>query len=174
VVFRGQLILAAFVAAVTLTVSAAAPASLAPNRSWAKVASELSIPVYRPAHTFGHPLGFVLRIPFDPGCVHDGREMLRAFYGASSTSFFELLEGRPRYCIDTPIDAPIRKRVLIHGKRAPLYVLADQGVLILEWCERGTTITLKGTSIREKRLVAIARSMEPVDRAPAQPCVQPA
>lgn len=139
-----------------------------PSRPWKRVARQLSIPVFEPSRTFEYKLAWVNRIVADPGCENDGREQLRAFYGTQAGRYVELAEGRPRYCHDNPIEAPVLRRVTIDGKRVPLY--DANGRLALEWCKKGTTITMVADGVPAKRLVAIARSMKPVDRAPAKPC----
>ena len=107
--------------------------------------------------------------------------MLRAiYYSRTAGRVLEVLEGHPRYCLDEPIRAPILKRLTIHGASATLFDLCrgrecDPGFLVraLEWCEAGTTITLIATGIATDRLLGVARSMKPVDDAPARRCVAP-
>jgi hypothetical protein len=148
--------------------------------TWATTAERLTIPVFRPTRTFGLQLHYANPIFGDPGC-EPGREMLRAiYYGRTAGKLLEVLEGHPRYCLDNPIEAPVLRRLTIHGAKATLFDLCktrgcDPGFLVraLDWCEQGTAITLIGTGIRTDRLVAIARSMRPVDDAPARRCVAP-
>jgi hypothetical protein len=127
------------------------------------------MPVFKPTKTFGMRLAFVNVITLDPGCVNDGRDQLRAFYGQEAGKFLELFEGHPRYCVDKPIDAPVLRRPTIHGKKAQLHRIAGTR-LALEWCEKGTTITVVSDGISADRLIAIGRSMRAVDAAKALPC----
>ncbi len=161
----------ASIAATIAALALAAPAGAAPAAvgSWAKVARTLTIPVLKPTKTFGMRLGFVNVIGFDPGCANDGREQLRAFYGQEAGRFLEVFEGRPRYCLDRPIDAPIVRQPKIHGTKARLHRI-NKRRLALEWCERGTTIALVSEGVRAAKLIAVGRSVRPVDKARALPC----
>ncbi len=134
------------------------------------MAAKLSIPVFRPTETGNLRLDFVRRIVADPGCVNDGREQLRGLYSNPRGDYLEVFEGHPRYCSDSPVGVPPTRRLTIHGRSAALYDLGQPRSYVVEWCERGTTIALRGIGLTASRLIAIARSMKPVDRAPARPC----
>jgi hypothetical protein len=152
----------------------ASPAMSAPlesraTGSWVEAARKLTMPVFKPTKTFGMRLAFVNVISFDPGCVNDGRDQLRAFYGQQAGRFLEVFEGHPRYCIDKPIDAPVAREARIHGKTARLHKLGGSRIA-LEWCEKGTTITLVSEGVTADRLIVIGRSTRAVDSAKALPC----
>lgn len=164
-----QTLAAAAVAVLAATAPAQATGAPDAAGSWTKVARQLTMPVFKPTKTFGLRLGFVNRITFDPGCANDGRDQLRAFYGHQSGRFLEVFEGHPRYCGDAGIGAPVARTLRIHGAPARLYHIGGTR-RALDWCERGTTITLVSEGLSASRLIAIGRSMRPVDSAKPLAC----
>lgn len=173
----GLVATAAAVGAILTASATAAPAAVQAD-PWVKAAAKLSMPVYRPAVTLGLRVAYVNPIFADPGCVNDGREQLRAiYYGPKAGRYIEVLEGHPRYCSDRALDAPVTRRLKIGGRPAKLYDLCGlrdcdglMGAYSLDWCVRGTTISVVGLDFRPPDLVRLARSMRPVDRAPALRC----
>lgn len=165
--------------------SAAAPAApatpAADSDPWKAAAAKLSIPVYRPTVTLGLRVAWVNPIAADPGCVNDGREQLRAVYhGRKAGRYIEVFEGRPRYCTDEPPNAPVVRRLEIGGRPATLYDLCERrdcrgtaGAYTLEWCARGTTITVLALDFRPADILRFGRSMRPVDGARARQCARP-
>lgn len=148
--------------------------------SWAETARRLTIPIFRPARTFGLKLGLINAVFGDPGCEPGRQHMRGLYYGRTAGRTLELFEGHPRYCLDKPIEAPVLRRLRVHGARATLYDLCavrdcEPGfrARALDWCEQGTSIQLLGVGLSGQRLIAIARSMEEVKPRPARRCVTP-
>jgi hypothetical protein len=172
--------LAAVAAATLILQPAGAVAASAATAAdpWQAAAAELSIPVYRPAVTLGLRVAYVNPIRADPGCVNDKREQLRAvYYGAKAGRYIEVFEGYPRYCLDRPTDAPVVRHLRIAGRPATLYDLCHvrdcdgtAGAYFLEWCARGTTITVLGLDFTSAKLIRFGKSMRQVGEARARPC----
>ena len=162
--------------------AAAAGSKPAPPAAFRKAASQLDMVVFYPTDTKGLKLGFARKI-VDPYCAKRDTESLRGIYSVrgSQTRIIELFEGRPRYCNGTSLwsragGAEIR----IHGRPAVIVDLCAvldcyfaEGRWGVEWCERGTTVQLIADGVAKARLLEIARSMKPVDRARASTCVRP-
>ena len=164
------------------TVAAASVAKPAPPQAFRRAASQLDMVVLYPTDTRGLKLGFARKI-VDPYCTKRGTESLRGIYSVrgSQTRIIELFEGHPRYCNGTSLwSRPGAERVRVHGRPAALVDLCTvrdcfyaQGAWGLEWCERGTTVQLVADGVSSTRLLEVARSMRPVDRAPATSCPPP-
>lgn len=173
----GLVATAAAVGTMLTSSATAAPAAVQAD-PWVKAAAKLSMPVYRPTVTLGLRVAYVNPILADPGCVNDGREQLRAiYYGRKAGRYIEVLEGHPRYCSDRALDAPVIRRLKIGDRPAKLHDICGlrdcdglMGAYALDWCVRGTTITVVGLDFRPSDLVRLARSMRPVDAAPALRC----
>jgi hypothetical protein len=168
------------VAATGAAVETGAVETAAVAGSWSETARRLPIPIFRPTRTYGLKLGFVNPIVGDPGC-EAGRDQLRALYfGATAGRTLEIFQGHPRYCLDRELEAPVLRRVTVHGTTATLFDVCavrdcDPGFAarVLDWCEQGTSIQLLGVGLPDRRLIAIARGMREVKPRPARRCVAP-
>ena len=157
--------------AVLVATGGEAIASPGATETWKVVAAKLSIPVFKPTDTGTLRLDWVHQIVADPGCLNDGREQLRGLYSNPRGDYMEVLEGHPRYCNDRPVGTTPIRTLKVHGKRASLYDLGQPRSYVIEWCEKGTTIALRAIGLKANRLIEIARSMRPVDSAPARACL---
>jgi hypothetical protein len=150
-----------------------------PPPAFRKAASQLDMVVLYPTDTKGLKLGFARKI-VDPYCTKRDTESLRGIYSVrgSQTRIIELFEGRPRYCNGTSLwPLPGATEIRIHGRSAVVVDLCAvhdcffaEGRWGVEWCERGTTVQLIAEGVARARLLEIARSMRPVDRAAASAC----
>jgi hypothetical protein len=177
-------LLLAFALLVFLSVAGASPQSSAAAPSlqgearWRELGKVTTMPLYRPLYTAGLRFAHATRTDTDPGCAFDGREMVRAYYTKGFRTL-EMLQGHPRYCTDRPLKAPKGGTVRVGGATLTLYDICDargckpgsnRRAYALEWCKRGTTVTLIGVELTRTEFVRIARSLRAVDDAPPLPC----